>query len=172
MKKTDAILRLVRQEIENKDVLEVACGTAEFSLSAAQCARQVACIDIDSSRLNGLVETRENIRFRKMDAAEMEFGSDTFDTVILYNALCHIESRYDAIMAECRRVLKPEGRILLIATWKMDGSLMAEMFGDRVERLEGCYMVKLGKSNTPLQATGYQACNAAEQKVSFGHFGI
>jgi hypothetical protein len=29
-----------------------------------------------------------------------------------------------------------------------------------------------GKSNTPLQATWYQANNAAEQKVSFGHFGI
>lgn len=145
MKKTDAILRLVRQEIENKDVLEVACGTAEFSVSAAQCARQVACIDIDSSRLNGLVETSENIRFRKMDAAEMEFGSATFDTVVLYNALCHIEGRYDAIMAECRRVLKPEGRILLIATWKMDSSLMAEMFGDRLEWLEGNCIMKLGK---------------------------
>ena len=24
----------------------------------------------------------------------------------------------------------------------------------------------------PLQATGHQACNAAEQKVSFRHFGI
>jgi ubiquinone/menaquinone biosynthesis C-methylase UbiE len=65
--------------------------------------------------------------------------------VILYNALCHIEGRYDAIMAECRRVLKPEGRILLIATWKMDSSLMAKMFGDRVERLEGNCIMKLGK---------------------------
>ena len=28
------------------------------------------------------------------------------------------------------------------------------------------------QSKTPLQATGYQACSAAEQKVSFGHLGI
>ncbi len=26
--------------------------------------------------------------------------------------------------------------------------------------------------NTPLQTTGYQTCNAAEQKASKGHFGI
>ncbi|MCI8790303.1 MAG: class I SAM-dependent methyltransferase [Lachnospiraceae bacterium] len=48
-------------------------------------------------------------------------------------------------MAECRRVLKPEGRILLIATWKMDSSLMAKMFGDRLEWLEGNCIMKLGK---------------------------
>ena len=28
------------------------------------------------------------------------------------------------------------------------------------------------KSKTPLQATGYQACSAAEQNVPFGHIGI
>lgn len=145
MKKTDAIVRLIRQEIENKDILEVACGTAEFSLSAAQCAKQVTCIDIDSGRLNSLVEERENIRFQKMDAAETDFACDAFDTVVLYNALCHIEDQYDTILAECRRVLKPEGHILLIATWKMDSSLMAKMFGDRLEWLEGNCIMKLGK---------------------------
>ena len=145
MKKTEKIVRLIRQELENKDILEVACGTAEFSLSAAQYAKQVACIDIDSERLNSLVEERENISFQKMDAAEMAFESDTFNTVILYNALCHIKDQYDAIIAECRRVLKPKGQIIMIATWKMDSSLMAEMFRDKVEWLDGNCIVKLGK---------------------------
>ena len=145
MKKTEKIVQLIRQELENKDILEVACGTAEFSLSAARYAERVACIDIDSRRLNSLVKEQENISFRKMDAAKMSFESDTFDTVILYNALCHIKVQYDAIIAECRRVLKTEGHIILIATWKMDSSLMTVMFGDRVEWLDGNCIVKFGK---------------------------
>ncbi len=145
MKKTEKIVQLIGPELENKDVLEVACGTADFSLSAAQYVRQAVCIDIDSGRLNSLVKEQENISFRKMDAVEMSFESDTFDTVILYNALYHIKDQYDAIMAECRRVLKPKGYIILIATWKIDSSLMAEMFGDRVEWLDENCMIKLEK---------------------------
>ena len=145
MKKTEKTVRLIRQEIEKKDILEVACGTADFSLSAAEYAKQVICIDIDSGRLDSQVKERDNISFQKMDAAKMEFEDEVFDTIILYNALYHIKEQYDAIMAECRRVLKPEGHIVLVATWKLDSSLMSEMFGGKVEWLDGNCIVKLGK---------------------------
>ena len=111
MKKTDRILRHILPEIEGKEVLEAACGTAEFSLSAAAYAKRITCIDIDESRLDRLVKEQENICFRIMDASKMDFGDAVFDTIILYNALYHIKGQWDEILAECRRVLKPEGHI-------------------------------------------------------------
>ena len=34
MKKTDTIVKVLKEDIEKKDVLEVACGAADFSMSA------------------------------------------------------------------------------------------------------------------------------------------
>ena len=141
MKKTDKIVRYILPEIEGKEVLEAACGTAEFSLSAAAYAKKVTCIDIDESRLDRLVREQENICFRVMDAAKMDFGDAVFDTVILYNALYHIKGQYDEILAECRRVLKPEGHIFLISTWKLDLALMRGKFGGTLGRMEGEHFV-------------------------------
>lgn len=141
MKKMDKIVRYILPEIEGKEVLEAACGTAEFSLSAAAYAKKVTCIDIDESRLDRLVREQENICFRVMDAAKMDFGDAVFDTVILYNALYHIKGQYDEILAECRRVLKPEGHIFLISTWKLDLALMREKFGGTLGRMEGEHFV-------------------------------
>lgn len=145
MKKTDTLVRLMSRELEDKEVLEVACGTADFSISASRYARYITCIDVESKRLNSLVEELDNVNFRRMDASQMDFKKDTFDRIILYNALYHIRTQYDAVMAECRRVLKPEGSIILIAAWKLDISLMSEMFGQKLEWLDGNCIVRIGK---------------------------
>lgn len=142
MKKTDRIVRYILPEIEGKEVLEAACGTAEFSLSAARYAKRISCIDIEENRLDQRVKGQEKICFQRMDASKMDFKGDTFDTVILYNALYHIKGQYDEILAECRRVLKPEGNIFLISTWKLDLALMREKFGGTFGRVEGEHFVR------------------------------
>ena len=71
--------------------------------------------------------------------SKMDFRDAVFDTIILYNALYHIKGQWDEILAECRRVLKPEGHIFLISTWKLDLALMRERFGGG--RVEGEHFV-------------------------------
>ena len=48
MKRTDILVKLIKSEITDKDVLEVACVGAEFSASASRTARCVHCIDLDA----------------------------------------------------------------------------------------------------------------------------
>lgn len=50
MKKADIIVQLLSSDIIDKKILEVACGCAELSISAARYAHSVSCIDIDDSR--------------------------------------------------------------------------------------------------------------------------
>ena len=66
MKKTDTLVNILAPDIEHKDVLEVACGAADFSISAARIANRVSCIDLDDSRLNNQVK-QNNVRFQIMD---------------------------------------------------------------------------------------------------------
>ncbi len=123
MKKTDALVNLLISNIEDKIVLEAACGTADFSLSAARFARSVSCIDLDGSRLNQQIK-QPNIHFQIMDASKMGYPDNAFDTIVLYNSFCHIQSQWNEIERECKRVVKDNGIICIVGTWKLDTNLM------------------------------------------------
>ncbi len=112
--------------IANCDVLEVACGTAEFSIAAAELAATVTCIDLDDSRLLSEVHKRENIVFRTMDTAAMRFGNNSFDTVVLYNAAFHVAEQLPAVLDECLRVLRPGGVLCVISSWKLDYAVITD----------------------------------------------
>lgn len=146
MKKTDSAVQIFLSEIENKKILEAACGRAEFSDSASNYAQSVSCIDLDGSKLS--CAKRENIHFEIMDAARMRYSDETFDTVFLYNALSHVSSQWKAIEKECRRVLKPHGSIYIIGTWKIEIALIKDLFGNQAEWFGKFLCVKMNKINT------------------------
>ena len=144
MNKTDELVRMLATDIENKDILEVACGAAGFSVSAARIAHRVDCIDLDDSRLNDQVK-QSSIHFQIMDASEMSFPDNTFDTIFIYNAFAHIQSQWDVIERECKRVVKATGKIYIVGTWRLDTNLMTNMFGDHAARHGGFLIMKILK---------------------------
>lgn len=145
VKQTDRLAALLRPELQNKDVLEVACGTAELSLSASAFARSVVCIDLDGGRLSPGIAGM-SVCFQLMDAAEMDFPDGRFDTVVLYNALYHVFSQWREIERECLRVLRPGGSLLLLGTWKLDIRLMQEHFGEKARQVDDFWIVRLKKA--------------------------
>ena len=64
MKKTDLLVSLLMQDIADQKILEVACGCAEFSVSAARYAHSVSCIDIDGSRASEHLPSNDNPQFK------------------------------------------------------------------------------------------------------------
>ena len=143
MKNTDILVNLLIAEIENKVVLETACGAADFSVSASAYSNSVYCIDLDARRINS--KLAENVHFQIMDASKMDYADDTFDTVILYNAFSHIHSQWIEIERECRRVLKAEGVIYVVGTWKMDVHMMMDVFGDKAKWRDQFLIVEIRK---------------------------
>lgn len=131
MKNTDILVNLLIADIENKAVLEVACGAADFSISASVCSDSVHCIDLDAKRLDSRLT--KNLHFQIMDASEMNYADNTFDTVILYNAFFHIQSQWIEIERECKRVLKTDGVIYVVGTWKLDVHAMMDVLGDKAK---------------------------------------
>ena len=145
MKKTDALVKLIESEIKDKDVLEVACGGAEFSASASRLACCVHCIDLDASRLGDL-SSLENVYFSIMDATKMEFPDCRFDTVVLYNAFFHVQTQWNRIEEECNRVLKTGGCLIIVGTWSLDTAPIKDVFGDQARLEKGFLMVKKQKA--------------------------
>ncbi|MBQ6232050.1 MAG: class I SAM-dependent methyltransferase [Clostridia bacterium] len=139
MKKTDTFVKLIESEIKNKDVLEVACGGAEFSVSASRLAHCVHCIDLDASRLGDL-NLPDNVHFSIMDASKMSFHDWQFDTVVLYNAFFHVQTEWDIIKEECKRVLKSGGCLIIVGTWSLDMAPMKDVFGEQA-KLENDYLI-------------------------------
>ena len=43
---------VIKESIINKDVLEIGCGSAKFSLRAAESAKSVTCIDLTDEKLH------------------------------------------------------------------------------------------------------------------------
>ena len=144
MKKTDRIVKLLASDIEHKDVLEVACGSADFSVSAARIANSVSCIDLDDNRLNDQVRL-SNIRFQIMDASKMSYSDNEFDTIVIYNAFFHIQSQWNMIKKECKRVIKDRGKVYIIGTWILDINLMLDTFGDSAVWHDNVLIVTLAK---------------------------
>lgn len=142
MTKTDKLAALLDADVRDKDVLEVACGGAEFSLSALRTAKSVSAIDLDDSRLSPKARGSA-IRFAVVDAARMSFPDHTFDTVILYNAFAHIESQWDEIEKECRRVCRPNGAVYVVSTWKLDTGRMEGAFGAVAKWRDGFLIARL-----------------------------
>jgi len=139
MKKTDAIVQSLISAIEGKDILEAACGSADFSRSAAKYARRVSCVDVDGSRIKQALP--DNVHFERMDAAAMRFPDETFDTVFIYDAFAHIQTKWTEIEKECRRVLKPGGRIYILSTRKIDSALLRELYGAAAQQQNDFMMV-------------------------------
>lgn len=61
-----------------------------------------------------------------MDAADMKYDDKTFDTVVLYNAIAHLDSVFPSVLKECGRVLKAEGSIFIISSFGMDKIVIEE----------------------------------------------
>ena len=143
MKNTDILVNLLIADIKNKTILEAACGAADFSVSASAYSDSVYCIDLDDGRLNS--RPAADLHFQIMDASKMDFADETFDTVILYNAFFHIQSQWIEIERECRRVLKAEGVIYIVGTWKLDVHIIMDVFGDKAEWQDQFLIVEINK---------------------------
>ena len=74
MKRVEQAIAHIAENIRGKDVLEVACGCAEFFLAAAQTAKSVDGIGLDYLRLPPQAHKTEDFAFAIMDATNMTFA--------------------------------------------------------------------------------------------------
>ncbi|MFO7600225.1 MAG: class I SAM-dependent methyltransferase [Candidatus Desulfacyla sp.] len=106
---------LLNQLQETDDVLELGCGTGQFSEAVAQKARHLTATEAASEMLDvakGKMSPFANVVVQMEDCYRTTFPDGTFDVVFLGNVI-HILGQPMRALSESRRVLKPGGRILV-----------------------------------------------------------
>lgn len=96
-----------------KEVLEVACGPGQGLALLAGSARRLWAGDVTPAlarQAHAVMGTRAGIL--ELDAQKLPFPESSLDVVILFEALYYLPDAKD-FLAECRRVLRPEGQVLI-----------------------------------------------------------
>lgn len=111
-----ALARMLEQEPDPGNVLELGCGTGYFTRAIAKKARHVTATDLSEHMAEATksnLRDLDNVTVRVEDSKAISFPPDTFDTVLMANMLHMLEDPLKAL-GECRRVLKKGGTLLLI----------------------------------------------------------
>lgn len=104
---------------QGKDVLELGCGTGQGAGYLAGLASGFLAGDYSEKILEiARAHYGERIKFQQLDAQQLPFDNSSFDVVVLFEAIYYLPSA-ERFVTECRRVLRPGGRVL-IATANKD----------------------------------------------------
>lgn len=109
------VVLAVTPDLEGMHVLDVGCGGGEFARQLEARGARVAGIDPEPSAVARAGNLVPRANFMVGQAESLPFGDKTFDLLVTVNALHHVPV---AVMAkaldEARRVVKPEGRVIVI----------------------------------------------------------
>lgn len=118
----EEIARASRELVKDKDVLELACGSGQITGYLYQVAKTFLATDYSSNMIEEAKKRNfEKVVFEVQDATNLTYEDDSFDVVIIANAL-HIMPNKDLAIQEIKRVLKKDG-ILIAPTFVYQGRI-------------------------------------------------
>lgn len=101
------------ESAKGKKVLDAGAGTGRLSLKLADTGADVSALDISPAMLEILKSKNGNIETVEGDMENMPFENETFDMVFSSLAMVHLK-KIDRFMDECYRVLKDDGKFILV----------------------------------------------------------
>ncbi len=107
---------MIRSLVGGKSVLDAACGEGYGSALLAASARQVTGVDISAEAIAHAKATyrHDNLNFKQSDVLAIDVLDNSFDVVVSFETLEHL-AEHDELMQSFKRVLKPEG-ILIVSS--------------------------------------------------------
>lgn len=156
----DFIIREIKKTL-NRDmtVLELACGTGLVSERIAGGVKMLEATDFSEDMIRKAKEKAHSCRlhFSVQDATNLPYAPETFDAVIISNAL-HVMPSPDKALSEIARVLKSSG-ILIAPTFTMADTFLGKM-QMRIMELSGFKVFHKWSSDAYLKylnASGFKA---------------
>ena len=101
---------------QRSKVLDLGAGNCWLSYRLAELGHQPAAVDIFSDSRDGLRAARHypfQFSLVEADFDRLPFANSSFDLVV-FNASFHYSNDYARTLAEARRCLRPEGRVVIL----------------------------------------------------------
>jgi len=109
---------------QGDDVLDVACGTGNGAIRAAEAGGSVVGVDLTPELFEAgralAAEAGVELEWTEGDAEALPFGDESFDVVLSVFG-CMFAPRHEVAAGEIARVLRPDGRIG-ICSWTPEGA--------------------------------------------------
>jgi SAM-dependent methyltransferase len=108
--------RWAAEQARDKDILEAGCGAGMGLPVLAKVARSVQAGDVDAENLRAArvaCSGHRNVALRMFRAQELPFPGESFDLVLLLEAIYYLPDA-GRFFREARRVLRPGGRLLIV----------------------------------------------------------
>ena len=115
------------------DVLDVGSGDGAAASVLAPYCRSLTCIDLDARSIE-LAQERlgrhAHVRAKVADVHALPFRAASFDDVLVFHTLTYAERPSDAL-AECARVLRPGGRLVVLCLDRHEQQHVTARYGER-----------------------------------------
>jgi len=98
---------------EGEKILDMGCNRGFYVREVAEHTDGVIGVDISESALRDPVSPR----VRYGDVTNLDFEAESFDKIYSLHTIEHIPD-LDLFLSEMARVLKPEGRVVLVYPWE------------------------------------------------------
>lgn len=98
-----------------KTVLDIGCGTGEFSRLLAKRFEKVVAIDLSPTMIEVSKQRSSqfsNIDFQVADVSQWEFPTEGFDAVVSIATLHHLS--VESLLPNLKAALKPGGRLVIL----------------------------------------------------------
>ena len=106
-----------------KRVLDVACGPGHVAAAAAARGAVAQGLDFSAAMVGIASRTYPGIAVTEGDAEDLPYADGVFDAVVSNFGIHHVP-RPEAALAECKRVLAPDGRVAF-TVWAAPAENMA-----------------------------------------------
>ena len=108
----EAVYVAIATELADAVVLEAGCGEGYGARLLADRARCIVALDYDAHAIGHVGRTYDRLPAVRGNLVALPFGAGSFDVVVSLQTIEHLWDQ-DAFVAECHRVLRPAGRLIL-----------------------------------------------------------
>ncbi len=137
--------------LAQQSLLDAGCGTANYSHALIDIVRRITAVDANATMLARArskfsAQQQNRVEFHQSVIERLPFNSQQFDGIMINQVLHHLDedpqSGYPttcAVLAECARVLKPDGVIVInICSHEQlaQGFWYGELIPDQVSRMQ------------------------------------
>lgn len=135
-----------------RQILEIGCGTGEFSRLLAARAEKVLAIDLSGQMIRLARERSQlypNIDFVEGDAMSYQFPDNHFDCIATLTTIHHLP--FEAFLGKIRNALKPGGVFVCLDLYQR--SNLTDLLFDGVAYPAGLFLqlIKTGKPRPPVE---------------------
>jgi len=148
-------------------ILEAGCGTGRLVKRFKAHGFKVVGIDYSEEMVRKARELVPDVEFLKMDVTKLEFKDNTFEGVMSFGVIVHIDSnKIDKVFSETRRVLKPNGILFLATRSAAEQKRTVEEAGEGGEMAVYYYTLKTIKER--LEKCGFEIIKGYEMADDVG----